>query len=414
MIRPGRAALAAIAVCTMLGPVTACGGPQKARASGDGKSNCPSSASDTISGDIKIGVSAPLSGQQSALGQLSVGFNKYIDYVNSQGGINGRKLDVTILDDKGDPAQAVANAQKLITQDHVDTLAGISSTPQNLAIAPIAVQSCMADVFVASGNPDLVAGKYPGVLAATTPFAAEATAIAIDIVKAKPKGATLGIIAVQNDTGNGVAQAVKAKAEAEGITVLPIQKLDPTQTSAPAAQLQALANKADFLQLAVSPTQCPVALNALAQTGWKPSTYVIDQCAFPSVMQAAGPNATNVRSITYCIDPGNPAYATRADVKTYLAAVGTGPGVDTYGYTAVGWVNGAGTVAVLKKAMASGSLTRQSIIAASQSLSNVSLPLLPDGVTATTSETNMNPWASVEIVRFGDGHWTSLYSVPVK
>jgi len=137
-------------------------GPQKARASGDGKSNCPSSASDTISGDIKIGVSAPLSGQQSALGQLSVGFNKYIDYVNSQGGINGRKLDVTILDDKGDPAQAVANAQKLITQDHVDTLAGISSTPQNLAIAPIAVQSCMADVFVASGNPDLVAGKYQG------------------------------------------------------------------------------------------------------------------------------------------------------------------------------------------------------------------------------------------------------------
>jgi ABC-type branched-subunit amino acid transport system substrate-binding protein len=407
--------VAAIAACTTLGLLVACSSPQKAQStstdSSGASSHCPAAATTKITGDIKIGVSAPLSGVQAALGQLSVGFKKYTDYINSQGGVDGHKLDVTILDDKGDPSQAVANAQKLISQDHVNLLAGITGTPQTLAIAPIAVQSCIPILFVASGSADLAAGKYAGVLPATTPYAGEAIGITTDILKAKPKGATLGIIAVQNDTGTGLSSAVKAKAEAAGITVLPIQSLDPTQTSAPATQLQALENKADFLDIIAGPAQCPVALTALAQTGWKPTTYVIDNCAFPSIMKAAGASANNVRAVTYIIDPTNPAYASRPDVKTFLAALGTDPGVNI---AAIGWVNGAGTVAVIKRAAASGSLTSQSLITASQGLSNVTLPLLPDGVTATTSTTSMNPWASVEVVQFSAGHWSSLYSVPVK
>jgi len=415
-----KAASAAISMCAIVTVLAACGGPQKgqtpkAGGSDSASSNCPSSASKMITGDIKIGISSPLSGQLAALGQLSVGLNKYADYINSQGGVDGHKLDVTVLDDKGDPSQAVANAQKLIS-DGVDLLAGTSSTPQNLAIAPIAVQSCVPDIFLAAGDATLASGKYPGVLPATTTFAAEAKAVTADILKQKPSGATLGIVAVQTDTGTGVSSLLKAAAEAAGIKVLPIQTLPSAQTTFPATQLQALADKADFLELATSPNQCSVGLNALAQSGWKPTTtYVIDQCAFPSALKPAGANANNVRSVTYLIDPCSPAYADRPDVKTYLQAAGPqSTSVDTCGFAAVGWINGAGTAAVIKNAIASGKLTQNSLIEAAQSLKNVTLPLLPDGVTGSTTKTSMNPWNSIAVVRYNDGNWTSLSTVPVK
>lgn len=404
--------------------LAACGGPQKSNsdanatssgtaAGGGSSSNCPSGASTPITGDIKIGMSSPLSGSTAALGQLSTGFQKYVDYVNSQGGVNGHKIDLTILDDKGQPANAVANAQKLIS-DGVDLLAGTSSTAQNLAIAPIAVQECVPDVFLGSGNSDLASGKYPGVLPATTTFAAEATAVTADILKQKPTGAKLGIIAVQTDTGTGVSTLLKNEAEAKGITVLPIQTVAAAQTTAPTTQLQALANKADFLELALSPNQCPVAVTGLAQSGWKPTaTFVIDQCAFPSALKPAGANANGMRSVTYLIDPCNPAYANRPDVKTYLSAA-SGGSIDTCGYSAVGWINGAGTVAVIKQAIASGKLTRTSLIAAAENLKNVTLPLVPDGVVASTTPTSTNPWNSIAIVQYNDGHFTSLSTVKVK
>jgi len=67
MIRPGRAALAAIAVCSVFRPSYACGRPAEGAASGDGKSNCPSSASETNLRGDQDWVSAAAVRQLSAL-----------------------------------------------------------------------------------------------------------------------------------------------------------------------------------------------------------------------------------------------------------------------------------------------------------------------------------------------------------
>lgn len=391
--------------------LAACGAPQGEAAS-DGPS-CPESADAPIEGDIKIGVTAPLSGPFAVAGEVGKAVKSYAEFINENGGVDGRNLEVVILDDKAQPNLAVANAQQLISRDEVDLLAGISSTPQNLAVAPIAVQSCVPSLFVTSGNAELASGKYPGVLPASTTFAAEATAVTADILKKQPDDARLGIIAVQTDTGTGIAEALKTEAESEGIEVLPVETMDAAQTTAPSTQIQALADKADFLMFAVSPAQCSVGLTALAQTGWEPSiTYVNDQCAYRAAVEPAGEAASGVRSVTYLIDPCNEVYASRPDVKDYLEYLGRTTA--SCGYAAVGWVNGAGTVAVIEQALSTGELTRTSLIAASQNLRDLTLPLLPDGVTASTSKTSMNPWNSVSVVEYDDGGWKSLNPVSVK
>ena len=87
---------------------------------------------------ITIGTIFPLSGSNAAGGQRNMdGINAAVQQVNDNGGVNGRKVKI-ISTDGPDPASAVANANRLITQDHVDVILGSLSSDLALAIAPVA------------------------------------------------------------------------------------------------------------------------------------------------------------------------------------------------------------------------------------------------------------------------------------
>ena len=56
------------------------------------------------------------------------GEKAYFDYINAEGGVNGRKIDYTYaLDDGGNPSQFTQLADDLVNQDHVFTVTGVAS-----------------------------------------------------------------------------------------------------------------------------------------------------------------------------------------------------------------------------------------------------------------------------------------------
>src|SRR5437660_11941867 len=75
---------------------------------------------------VKIGVTVSATGPQASLG---------VPEVNAIGllpkEIGGQKVDYTILDDKSDTTQVVANTRKLIAEN-VDVIIGSSTTPNTL------------------------------------------------------------------------------------------------------------------------------------------------------------------------------------------------------------------------------------------------------------------------------------------
>jgi ABC-type branched-subunit amino acid transport system substrate-binding protein len=96
-------------------------------------------AEDGITEDsILIGQTVGLTGTVAgAVKEMNEGAHAYIAGVNRQGGVNGRKIILRIVDDKFMPALAAANAEKLITQDHVFALFQSRGTPQTEAILPL-------------------------------------------------------------------------------------------------------------------------------------------------------------------------------------------------------------------------------------------------------------------------------------
>lgn len=64
--------------------------------------------------DITIGVITPLTGPVAAFGeQVKNGAEAAVEAINSAGGVNGEKLVVKIVDDAGEPKQAVSVANQL-------------------------------------------------------------------------------------------------------------------------------------------------------------------------------------------------------------------------------------------------------------------------------------------------------------
>lgn len=87
---------------------------------------------------LLLGQSAALSGPAAQLGlQMNRGAAIFFERLNAEGGINGRTVDLRVLDDGYEPDRCRANTQALIDKEGVFALFGYVGTPTSLAALPV-------------------------------------------------------------------------------------------------------------------------------------------------------------------------------------------------------------------------------------------------------------------------------------
>jgi ABC-type branched-subunit amino acid transport system substrate-binding protein len=87
---------------------------------------------------ILLGESAAFSGPAAQLGiQMNIGTRAYFDYVNAQGGVYGRKIELKTRDDKYEGNLCADNTKKFIQEDKVFALISYVGTPTTVAAMPI-------------------------------------------------------------------------------------------------------------------------------------------------------------------------------------------------------------------------------------------------------------------------------------
>ncbi|MCX6436048.1 MAG: ABC transporter substrate-binding protein [Actinobacteria bacterium] len=85
---------------------------------------------------IKLGITVPLTGIASpGYNKIPGAMKAYFDYVNANGGVNGRKITLVVKDDQYIPTTAVAKANELILKDKVFALVGTLGTASTKAIS---------------------------------------------------------------------------------------------------------------------------------------------------------------------------------------------------------------------------------------------------------------------------------------
>src|SRR5205085_4307037 len=86
--------------------------------------------------EIKIGNTMPYSGPASAYGVGGKALTAYFEKVNTEGGINGRKINFISYDDGYSPPKTVEQVRKLVEGDEVLFTFSTLGTPTNTAIQP--------------------------------------------------------------------------------------------------------------------------------------------------------------------------------------------------------------------------------------------------------------------------------------
>jgi len=149
-------AVAVGAVALSVGVLAACTSSSSGSSASTSATGSASTSASGSSAPITIGASLSLTGDFSADGQaFQKGYNLWAKDVNAAGGIMGRQVKITVLDDKSDPNQVVTNYQTLINTDHVDLTFGPFSSLLTTPASQVAARNGYAFIEGAGGAPSV-------------------------------------------------------------------------------------------------------------------------------------------------------------------------------------------------------------------------------------------------------------------
>ncbi|WP_433687263.1 substrate-binding domain-containing protein [Micromonospora carbonacea] len=240
---------------------TACGSPQDT-ASGGGDGAAP----------VKVGLVYSQSGALASYGKQYIeGFRAGLDHATrGTGKVGDRTIEVTEVDDAGDPAKAVSAAKDLIGKG-TKIIAGSTSSGVALQVAPIAAQN---KVLFISGP-----AATDAVTGANRYTFRSGRQSYQDVVTARsfigdPTGKKVVVFAQDGAFGDANEAAVKAVIGGAGATVSSVRApASATEFTPFASQIKAA--RPDLLFVAWAGTTAPAMWQTLDQQGVLSSTTVV-------------------------------------------------------------------------------------------------------------------------------------------
>ena len=197
-----------------------------------------SSSSAKASGDsITIGTVTTNSGTATAYGEAEVkGFELAVSEINAKGGINGKKVKLESMDDKGDATEASNAYNKLAGDNNVLAVAGPTISATTAAVAPLADQSKLVTIAPAATSDSIETGNYLFRTCFKDSYQGEVAArFAAENLKVKK-------VAVLYGTGDpyssGVGEAFAKAAEKLGLEVVDKESSSSADDTEYSAQLQ--------------------------------------------------------------------------------------------------------------------------------------------------------------------------------
>jgi branched-chain amino acid transport system substrate-binding protein len=336
---------------------------------------------------IKFGSSFPQSGLFSAFAKISIGYEAYFRYINeTEGGVDGRQIEIVTRNDEYLPDRTVTNAQELVQSDGVFGLFNVIGTPNNLAIRDDLTAECVPNLFVGTGSQLWgETEEYPWLIGSIPSYATEA-AIFADYLEANEPNAQIAILAQNDDFGEGYISAFSAAIEDSDVSVVATERYNPEDPDV-RGQITTLSRSgADTVLLAATALKCPQALNAVQESGWDPTIYLSATCTSSTVIGLAEEGAADdVFSSIYLKDPADPQWDDDEDMQQFQE-LGRQYGISAEdienGIVGYGWTMGALLVETLRR---SPELTRADVMETAYTLEGVRVGLLLPGITINTN-----------------------------
>jgi branched-chain amino acid transport system substrate-binding protein len=242
--------------------------------SGGGSSNNGSANTPGVTdSEILVGSHQPLTGAAApGYSKIAPATKAYFDYVNANGGVNGRKITYKYLDDGYNPANTQQVVRQLVLQDKVFAVINGLGTPTHSGVLDFLKSNRVPDLFVASGalawnQPT----KYPYTFGFQTDYTVESKILAT-YVKNTYAGQKVCHLGQNDDFGEDGLKGVEQILGKDGITAT--DKYVPTNANVSPQLGKFQAAVCQVVMLDTVPGFTALVLSTAAKMNYKP-TWVV-------------------------------------------------------------------------------------------------------------------------------------------
>ncbi|WP_225118203.1 ABC transporter substrate-binding protein [Bradyrhizobium sp. BRP22] len=363
-------------------------------------------ASDT---EIKLGQSTPLSGPASAFGagagRAVVG---YFEMLNALGGINGRKISFTQLDNAYSAPKAVEQSRKLIEDVGVLAEVGTIGTAPNVAIQKYLNSKQVPQLFITAGGRRFNDPRtFPWTVPLYPDFETEGRVVAKYIVQAKPD-AKIGVLYQNDDYGKDYLKGLRAGLGPRASQIVTAVSYELTEPTIDSQIVQLKAAGIDTLIEQSSSKAAAQSIRKVYELKWNPLHVIGGSTAsVETILKPAGLEASKGLVTTQFLkQPGDPAWADDEEVKAYknfLKKYAPSTNPDDYSVL-VAYMNVHAVTLALKKC--GDQLTRDNLIRQATSLHGERLPMMLPGVSISMHPDDYTPFKTLRIAIFDGESWT--------
>jgi branched-chain amino acid transport system substrate-binding protein len=190
--------------------------------------------------EIRLGFTPPVTGASAAEGALQLKAIKLaLKEINAAGGVNGKKIDLRVVDNQSSNPGALTALQKAVEQEKVLALVGSVKSTQILAMSD-AVKTYAVPMMIGGTNATLTKQGNPW-LFRVRPDDSIAAAAMVKYIKEDTQFTKVGLLHDTDAFGTGGADLVEQGAKAVGLSVVKREKYT-TKEKDFTAQLLSLKN----------------------------------------------------------------------------------------------------------------------------------------------------------------------------
>ena len=242
--------------------------------------------------EIRLGASVVLSGPLGPqVADYGAGARLYFDAVNAAGGVHGRRITYTTLDDGFDVKRAVENTRRLLHEDKVFAIFYNTGTAQTAAILPLASEARRIVFGPVSGATALRTHFNRYLFHVRASYADEAMHIARQL---QQMAITRTAVFYQDDgLGQALLAEVRTAAASNGIKLHEV-RLDPTKPDFAAAASSLAQTRSQAVIMCTAGGNFNRLVQAMRSTDLRTSFYGFSVVSLESVNKDLGPVARGI------------------------------------------------------------------------------------------------------------------------
>jgi branched-chain amino acid transport system substrate-binding protein len=363
--------------------------------------------------EIKIGGVFPFSGPASSIGLVGRGTLAYVQSINDNGGIAGRKINYIALDDAYSPPKAVEHVRRLVESDEVAFMFGQLGTPGNSAVAKYLAVKGVPTLAIVTGSSKFTNVKdYPLTTTGLVSYDTEGKIYAKYLSRTLPT-AKVAILFQNDDLGKDYVNAFRTLLGADFDKRVVTAAYDVTEPTVDSQVVTLKSSGAEALFIAGTPKFAAQAIRKAAEIGWKATIHInFPSSSVAGTLKPAGlENSIGVIVGTPNKDPNDPKWQEDAGVKAYRAFFEKYlPGADI---TNTSYLTGYQQGMVLEQILrqCGNDFSRANILKQAKSLHDLALPTALPGIRINTSAGNNQVWTQMQLQRWNGKSWDQFGEV---